>query len=173
LFSLKKLLWGADKVCIKSTGTTQPLEIRRRVAMTLLDGGWSIRQVARQIKAAPGSVCRWRDTRAQHGEAGLTAKRHSGSKPQLTAAQRQQWLGLLSQGARAHGWPNALWTLKRLTALIARRFGLSYCPSGLWRLLRRCQWSPQKPERRARERAEQAMAQWPVPPWPQLKKSPA
>jgi transposase len=158
---------------MRPTGTKQQLEIRRRVAMALLDVGWGVRQVARQVKASPGSVCRWRDTRAQQGEAGLTAKRHPGSKPKLNAAQCQQLLVLLSQGARAHGWPNELWTLKRITALIARHFGLSYCPSGIWRLLRRCKWSPQKPERRARERDEQAIAQWPVQTWPQLKKSPA
>jgi transposase len=158
---------------MRPTGTKQQLEMRRRVAMALLDVGWGIRQVARQVKASPGSVCRWRDTLAQQGEAGRTAKRHPGSKPKRTAVQRQELLLLLSQGARAHGWPNELWTLKRITALIARHFGVSYCPSGIWRLLRRCQWSPQQPERRARERDEQAIAQWPVQTWPQLKKSPA
>jgi len=129
------------------------MEIRRRVAMALLD------------------IARFGLSLA--GYAGLIAKRHPGSKPTLNAGQCQQLLELLSQGARAHGWHNALWTLKRMTALIAHHFGLSYCPSGIWRLLRRCKWSPQKPERRARERDEQAMAQWPVQTWPQLTKSPA
>jgi transposase len=149
------------------------LEIRRRVAMALLDIGWGIRQVARQVNAAPGSVCRWRDMLAQQGEAGLTAKRHPGSTPKLNAAQCQQLLTLLSQGARAHGWRNELWTLKRIVALIERHFGLTYCPSGIWRLLRRCKWSPQKPARRSRERDEDAIAAWPTDVWPQLKKSPA
>jgi len=115
---------------MRPTGTKQQLEIRRRVAMALLDAGWGIRQVARQVKASPGSVCRWRDTRAQQGEAGLTAKRHPGSKPKLNAVQRRQLLVLLSQGARAHGWHNELWTLKRIVALIERHFGTLYCPSG-------------------------------------------
>lgn len=141
--------------------------------MALLDVGWGVRQVARQVQASPGSVCRWRDTRAQQGEAGLSAKRHPGSQPKLSAMQRQQWLALLSQGARAHGWRNALWTLKRLVALIERHFGIPYCPSGVWRLLRRCKWSPPKPARRSRERAEVAMAQGPTDVWPRLKKSPA
>jgi len=158
---------------MRPTGTKQQLEIRRRVAMALLDVGWGIRQVARQVKASPGSVCRWRDTLAAQGEAGLTAKRHPGSKPQLRPEQCQALLDLLSQGARAHGYRNELWTLRRVAALIARHFGLSYGPSGVWRLLRRCKWSPQTPERRARERDEQAIARWPMDVWPQLKKSPA
>jgi transposase len=127
---------------MRPTGTKQQLEIRRRVAMALLDVGWGIRQVARQVKASPGSVCRWRDTLAQQGEAGLTAKRHPGSKPKLNAVQRQQLLELLSQGARAHGFRNELWTLRRIAMVIERHFGCPYCPSGIWRLLRRCKWSP-------------------------------
>ena len=87
---------------MRPTGTKQQLEMRRRVAMALLDVGWGVRQVARQVQASPGSVCRWRDTRAQQGEAGRSAKRHPGSQPKLSAMQRQQWLALLSQGARAH-----------------------------------------------------------------------
>jgi transposase len=141
--------------------------------MALLDAGRGIRQVARQVKASPGSVCRWRDTRAHHGEVGLTAKRHPGSKPKLTAEQRHRLLDLLSQGARAHGFRNELWTLRRITVLIARHFGIAYCPSGVWRLLRRCQWSPQKPARGSRTRDEVTIAQWPTAVWPRLKKSPA
>ena len=157
---------------MRPTGTKQQLEIRRRVALALLDVGWGIRHVARQVKASPGSVCRWRDTLAQQGEAGLTAKRHPGSKPKLNAVQRQQLLELLSQGTRAHGFRNELWTLRCIVMVIERHFGCTYCPSGIWRLLRRCKWSPQKPARRARERDEDAIARWPTDVWPRLKKSP-
>ena len=158
---------------MRPTGTKQQLEVRRRVAMALLDVGWGIRQVARQVKASPGSVCRWRDTLAQQGDAGLSAKRHPGSKPRLSAAQSQALLDLLSQGPRAHGFRNELWTLRRIAALIERHFGLTYCPSGVWRVLRRLKWSPQKPARRARERDELAIAHWPTDTWPRLKKSSA
>jgi putative transposase len=93
--------------------------------MALLDVGWGIRQVARQVKASPGSVCRWRDTLAQQGEAGLPAKRPPGSKPTLRPEQCQAVLALLNQGARVHGYRNARWTLRRIAALIERHFGLS------------------------------------------------
>jgi transposase len=141
--------------------------------MALLQDGWGIRKVARHVKASPGSVCRWRDTLDHPGEAGLTAKRHPGSKPKLTAAQCHQLLALLSQGPRTQGFPNELWTLRRVAAVMQRHFGICYCPSGVWRVLRRLRWSPQKPARRARERDEAAIAQWPTAEWPKLKKSPA
>jgi transposase len=126
--------------------------------MALLDVGWGIRQVAHQVKASPGSVCRWQDILTHQGEVGLTAKRHPGSKPKLTAEQCHHLLDLLRQGARAHGFRNELWPLRRIAAVIAQHCGITYCSSGVWRLLRRCQWSPQKPARRARARDDQAMA---------------
>jgi transposase len=157
---------------MRPIGTKQQLEIRRRVAIALLEEGWGVRKVARHLKASPGSVCRWRDARDHHGEAGLNAKRHPGSVPKLTLDQRNLLFTLLCQGPRAHGYSNELWTLKRIAALIQQHFGITYCPSGVWRLLCRCKWSPQKPARRARERDEQAIAQWPTETWPWLKKSP-
>ena len=84
------------------------------------------------MKASPGSICRWRDARDQHGEAGLNAKRHPGGKPRLTEAQRARLLTLLSQGACAHGFHNELWTLRRVAAIVQRHFGISYCPSSLF-----------------------------------------
>jgi transposase len=84
---------------MRPKGTKQQLEIRR-VAIALLEAGWGIRQVARHVKASPSAVCRWRDALPHHGEASLNAKRHPSSPPKFNAAQRQQLLALLSQGAR-------------------------------------------------------------------------
>lgn len=158
---------------MRPKGTKQRLEIRRRVAVALLDAGWGIRQGARQVKASPGSACRWRDRRAQPGEAGLTATRHPGSQANLSPTPCPALLDLLSRGARAQGYRTELGTLRRIAALIARHLGLRDCPSGGWRIVRRLKWSPQKPARRAREREEGASAPWRSHPWSRLKKSPA
>jgi transposase len=159
---------------MRPKGTTIQLEVRRRVAVSLLEAGWGVHHVARHVKASPSSVRRWRDAVAQHAAAGLDAKPHpGGSQPKLSLEQRQQLVGLLSQGARAQGFRNELWTLKRIATGIDRHFDITYCPSGGWHLLRRLGWSPQKPARRARERDEDAIAAWPKAVWPTLKKSPA
>jgi transposase len=159
---------------MRPNGTTLQLEVRRRVAVSLLEAGWGVRQVARHVKASPSSVRRWREAVAQHAAAGLDAKPHpGGSQPTLRLEQRQQLIDLLSQGARVQGFRHALWTLARVATLIERHFGVTYCPSGVWHLLRRLGWSPQKPAKRARERDEDAIAKWPKAQWPTLKKSPA
>jgi transposase len=56
--------------------------------------------------------------------------------------------------------------------MIQRLFGVDYHPDYVPRLLRKLGWSPQKPERRARERNERDIARWRRENWPRLKKEP-
>jgi transposase len=56
--------------------------------------------------------------------------------------------------------------------LIRRRFGIGYHVDHLGRLLRSLGWSPQRPERRARERDEDQIRRWIKVQWPRTKKSP-
>ena len=153
-------------------GTKPELEVRRRGAVALLQAGWRGRQVARHVHASPSAGSRWRDLAHQHGDAGLRAKRHPGGTPRLTAAQQRQRLARLCKGARAHGLRTELWTLSRIATVIERHFGVRYCPSGVWHLLRRLRWSLQKPAHQARERDEAAIAHWRPHTWPRRKKKP-
>jgi transposase len=87
----------------------------------------------------------------------------------LSVGQQQQLDQLLRQGAQAHGWPNQLWTTQRIAEVIRRHFGVSLHHDHVGRFLRqRLKWSPQKPRRRARERDEQAIAQWKRDTFPDL-----
>jgi len=106
------------------------------------------------------------------GEEGLRAKRHPGAKPKLPPDRREELADLLLKGPLAHGYPTDLWTLQRVGQVIQKHFGLRYHPSSVWRLLRAMGWSSQKPERRARERDEEAILRWRRKDWPRIKKSP-
>ena len=77
------------------------------------------------------------------------------------------------KGAQGAGFPTDLWTCPRITKLIRSRFGVHYEVSGVWRLLRALDWSPQKPERRAVERNEREIQRWVKKEWPRIKKKPA
>jgi len=79
---------------------------------------------------------------------------------------------LLLEGALAYGYPNELWTLKRIAAVIQKEFGVEHHPNHVWRILRNADWSCQVPERRAIQRDDQAIAHWKRYKWPQIKKSP-
>lgn len=152
-------------------GTPKELEQRRLRAMALLDQGMSGVEAARRLGVTSGAVSQWKKRYQRAGPDALRSKPHPGPTPKLTSPQRGRLAAMLLQGARRHGYRTELWTLKRVGELIRKRFGVSYEESGVWRVLRQMGWSCQKPERRARERDEQAIARWRQKDWPRIKKS--
>jgi transposase len=54
--------------------------------------------------------------------------------------------------------------------VIERSFGISYHPAHVWKILRACGWSAQKPERLARERDDEQIQRWRRRRWPDIKK---
>jgi transposase len=152
-------------------GSPKTLERRRRRAVALLQQGLSLREVARRVQASVNSVYQWREAWQQGGDAALVPKPVPGRPPKLTNQQRQRLLEVLLQGARAYGFPNELWTLKRIAAVIQVEFRIRDHPSHVWKVLRRLDWSCQVPERRAVQRDDQAIAHWKRYKWPAIKKS--
>ena len=152
---------------MRPEGTAAELERRRRRAVALVDAGESPSIVARVLGVTRSSLRRWRRLARRPG--GLAAKPALGPKPRLTAQQLARLGALLKRGAVAHGWPNHLWTCKRVAALIRRHFGVRYHPAHVYRLLaRRLGWSSQKPQKRARERNLKEVERWVADDWPRI-----
>ena len=147
-------------------------ERRRLQAMMLLEQGYCQSEVARRVGVTPGAVSQWVKAYRRDGPDALKAKVHLGPKPKLSKPQMQRLEKLLLKGATHHGFATELWTLARIVELIRNHFGVTYDPSGVWHLLRRMGWTCQKPERRARERNEQAIVAWRKENWPRIKKRP-
>jgi transposase len=117
-------------------------------------------------------VTRWKEVIRQRGVEGLKAKPATGRRSYLSERQKTELLKLLLRGARANGYATELWTCKRVAQTIWRRFRVRYNPNATWFVLRSLGWSPQKPQRVARERDERAIEQWRREDWPRIKKSP-
>jgi transposase len=128
--------------------------------------------VARAVGTSRASVTRWRQTYESGGLEAMESKPHPGGASRLTVGQRARLVRMLLKGPRRHGYGTDLWTLSRVTELIVLTFGVEYHPSAVWHILRAMGWSCQKPERRARERDEQAIAGWRQKDWPRIKKRP-
>jgi putative transposase len=71
------------------------------------------------------------------GTKALGAKPVPGRPRKLGEGECQRLLKLLRTGAKAHGYPDDRWTLKRVSELILREFRVQYHPRHVWRLLRR------------------------------------
>ena len=147
--------------------------VKRRVrAGRLLLAGKSPPEVARLVGAPRQTVYRWRDVLDVGGINALRDMSKGGRPAQLGAAELSRLYVALLEGATAHGFATALWTLKRVRLLIERESGVRYHPGHVWRVLRRLGWSRQTPTTRARERDETAIAHWVKTTWPALKKTP-
>jgi transposase len=141
-------------------GTPEELERRRRRGVALLEQGERPTAIARFLGVHRSSVFRWRQ-RAETGSQALAALPHPHRPPRLSDAQLRKLEQFLLQGPQAHGWSNALWTTDRVGDVIYRHFGIRYHHDHVGRFLRRrLGWTPQKPERRARERDPEAILDW-------------
>lgn len=155
---------------MRPKGTSAKLEQRRRDAVAMLKQGMSASAVAKALRTTVVSVGRWAKAARTGGSAALAARPVPGRPSKLTAAQRQQLADMLRKGPRHFGHATELWTLARIAEVILIRFGVSYHPSQVWRILVALGWSCQKPECRARERDEEAIARWRRVDWPRIKK---
>ncbi len=77
---------------------------------------------------------------------------------------------MLLRGAKAAGFPTDLWTCPRIAKVIEERFGVHYHVDHIGRMLHALGWSPQKPQRRALERDEEAIGRWTKEDWPRIKR---
>jgi transposase len=157
---------------MRPKGSAEALEVRRRIAAKLLQKGKGIREVACLVEASPSAVHGWKQLLDEGGLDALKAKPHPGRPGQLTAEQKTELEQKLRDGPLVAGFSTDLWTLERVAQVIERCFGVQYHPGHVWKILREIGWSTQKPERRARERDEEAIERWRGEDWPRLKKKP-
>ena len=148
------------------------LEERRRSMIRFLKQRLSLHEIARRIGCHASSVMRWRNALQSGGRKALKARPVPGRPPRLTLKQKKQLVHLLTQGAMAYGYRTELWTTLRIADLIERRLGVRYHRNHVGKLLHQIGWSHQKPERRAVERDEAAIAEWKRSVWPRVKKTP-
>jgi len=146
------------------------LEARRMEAARLLRQGLSQSQVARAVGVHRQSVSRWARELEQSGVRGLRQAKHTGRPPKLSPAQLRDLERALKRGPEAFGFVSGLWTAGRVRDLIEYRTGVRYHEDHVWRILRKLNWTCQRPSGRALERDEEAIRHWKRYRWPQIKK---
>ena len=158
---------------MRPKGTAAELEARRLRAAALLADGNTAAQVAALTGASLSSVKKWSAALAKGGVEALAAKPHPLHEGKLDIAQKAELVEILVAGPLASGYPTDLWTCRRVADVVQKRFGVSYHPDHLGRILHDLGFTPQKPEQLARERDEPAIERWRHRDWPRIKKGPA
>lgn len=147
---------------------------RRRVrAGRLLLAGKTPAQAAHAVGVARQTVYTWKALLDEGGIDALRAMPGRGRPARLEGEQLQALGRTLLQSPTEHGFGTELWTLKRVGALIERKYGIKFSQTHIWRILGGLGFSVQKPERRAIERDDGAVQVWKRKTWPALKKKPS
>ena len=148
--------------------------IKKRLrAGRMLQKGKSCTEVALAVGVARQTVYTWKALFDEGGIDALRAVPERGRPAQLERVQFEQLGKSLLQSPTAHGFGTELWTIKRVGALIERMYGVRFSRAHVWRILGALGFSPQKPDKRAIERDEDAVRQWRRKTWPALKKKPS
>lgn len=147
------------------------LEVRRLQAGRYFSQGKSQAWVAGRMRVTTAATCKWFRRWKADKEKGLRSKGRCGIKKSLTKETLRHIQSALDKGPLKAGFPNDLWTLERVRAVMRRETNRSFHIGYVWKILTRdLGWSNQKPSRRARERNEAAVARWKRDTWPAIQK---
>lgn len=146
---------------------------KRIRAARLLQRGKTPREIALAVDVARQTVYTWKALFDKGGIDALRGVRPRGRPGKLDAGQHEQLRRAILQKPTEHGFGTDLWTLKRVGVLIKRLHGVKYSETQVWRILGALGFSPQKPDKRALERSEDAVRDWKRNTWPALKKKPS
>lgn len=154
----------------KQTTLHSERETLRYRAYELHQRGWKQTAIAEALGVTQPAVSKWLKVAKEHGKDALSTRPHPGRTPQLTAEQLTELGRLLAQGAPAHGFVGDVWTGPRVADVIARHFQVSMSERHARRIIHQLGWSQQTPARKAKQRDDDAVAQWLHERWPQLKR---
>jgi transposase len=161
-------------VPMRPKGSPADLEHRRRLAVQrVVEGGYSVEDVAEVFGVDGSSVRRWVEAYHRDGEAGLRARPVPGRPRKLTSTQEKIVGRWLQESPTALGFPTELWTARRLARFIEQEFKVRFTPEYMTVWLRKRGYTPQKPKRVPRERDPAAIAAWLRHDWPRIKREAA
>src|SRR5215217_6382973 len=125
------------------------LQQRRLEAARMFACGATQAEVARTFAVSRQAASVWYRQWHHGGEPALRGAGRTGRPPRLSAAELGAVDQALRLGPQAFGFDTQLWTLRRVAVVIERLVGVRFHPGHVWRLLRRLDWSVQRPTRRA------------------------
>jgi transposase len=138
----------------------------------LKEQGWAQKDIAEALGVSEGAVSQWMKRGREGGVEALRSQPAPGPTPKLGEEQLAKLPDLLARGARHFGFREDVWTQRRVAWLIQHKFGVTYHPAHVGRLLKRLGWSRQKPVQRATQRDEEAIERWRTEKWLEIEKKP-
>ena len=153
---------------MRPPGTAAELERRRRLALSQLQNGYSVPEVAEFLQVSPRAVYGWQAAFRRSGDAGIEAQPPPPRRTKLSTAQTRRVLGWFRKSPKSFGFATDLWTGRRVAEVIRRKWGIDFNWRYLLSWLKEHGISSQKPQRQAREADRDAIERWRTHDWPRL-----
>ena len=118
------------------------------------------KRIALELEVSQASISKWHAKWLEGGSKALTAKPHPGPGKSISAEDQQKLLDAVKLGALHWGFTVDRWTAQRIADVCQRVTGIDFHPDHIRKLMRELGFSPQKPQRKALERDESAIAAW-------------
>lgn len=144
----------------------------RKRCIEMHEQGITNAPIAKALGRAPSWVSTTIRKYDKDGMIALEGKKVPGAPPKISPYQIKELIVELEKGPPAHGFNGELWTRKRVNIIIQRMFGKSYDESQIGRILKKADWSKQKPQRKAKQQRAQEVEQWKQEGLPAIKKKP-
>jgi len=144
------------------------LEHLRIQAIKLREKKKKVKDIAEDFGVTKSAVYEWIKMYERKGIDGLKKRKAKGANSKLTKKEIRKLIGMIEKTADNYGFECPLWDCKKIKRLILEKFGKHIHFSNVWRLLRRLGLSPQKPQRRAKERNDDAVKEWIKTIWPKI-----
>ena len=145
---------------------------KRLRAGRMLLAGKGPAAVAVAVGVARQTVYTWKALLDEGGIDALRAVPERGRPAQLDATQLASVRAAVLPSPTEQGVGPERWPLRRVGAVIERPHGVRLSQTQVWRILGSLGFSPQKPEKRASERDEDAVRHWKRRTWPARKTKP-
>lgn len=145
-------------------------EAQRREAGKWFLRGASQADVAREFGVSTAAACKWHAAWEAKGMDGLDSKGPPGFASALDGEKRRKFKAAILKGPLRNGYGTDLWTLNRLAEVLKKETKVRFGPVRTWQIVRSLGFTPQKPQVKAKERDEKAIADWKNRRLPGLKK---
>jgi transposase len=129
-------------------------------------------QIGLALQVDRTRVHAWIGAWNQHGDAGLLEGHRSGRPSQLKAPQQEQLTDILDSGPVAYGLNTGVWTSPLIAQIIREEFEVNYHPGHVRHLLKRLNFSVQRPKTRLVQADPKKQNRWIRYTHPNLKKTP-
>ena len=147
---------------------------KRRIAMTMREGGASFSDIGRALGVHYMTVSMWWDRYQTGGLEALAVQKRgprTGAHRRLTARQEQAIQRAITDTTPDQlKLPFALWTRAAIVQLIQRKFGLALPVRTMGHYLKRWGFTAQKPIKRAYEQRPEAITAWLKTEYPRIKR---